>query len=95
LIKSFRDEATRKLYADREARRFRGLDLDLAIERLDILNAAHSFADIPPLKSVGLHALKGDRAGQWAISINGRWRSCFEFKQGDVYNVEVTDYHEG
>jgi plasmid maintenance system killer protein len=38
---------------------------------------------------------KGRRAGQWAISVNGRWRICFEFKLGDVYNVEVTDYHEG
>jgi len=67
----------------------------LAIERLDVLNGAHSFADIPPLRSVGLHALKGKRAGQWAISINARWRICFELKAGDIYNVEVTDYHEG
>jgi toxin HigB-1 len=95
LIKSFRNEATRRLYVDREGRKFRGLDLALAIERLDILNAAKSFADIPPLKSLGLHALKGDRAGQWAISVNARWRICFEFKEGDVRNVEVTDYHEG
>jgi proteic killer suppression protein len=83
------------LYTDRESRRFRGLDLDLAIERLDILDAARSFADIPPLKSIALHALKGDRAGQWAISVNGRWRICFEFKQGDIYYAEVRDYHEG
>jgi proteic killer suppression protein len=53
------------------------------------------FADIPPLASIGLHALKGDRAGQCAISVNARWRVCFEFRQGDVYNVEVKDYHEG
>ena len=78
-----------------EARRFRGLDTALAIERLDILNAAKSFADIPPLKSVGLHALKGDRAGQWAISVNARWRICFQFQEGHVHHVEVTDYHEG
>jgi proteic killer suppression protein len=95
LIKSFRNEASRRLYDLREGRRFRGLDLALAIERLDVLNGAHSFADIPPLRSVGLHALKGKRAGQWAISINARWRICFELKAGDIYNVEVTDYHEG
>jgi len=80
LIKSFRNEATRKLYETGEARRFRGLDLALAIERLDLLNAAKSFADIPPLKSIGLHALKGDRAGQWAISVNARWRICFRIQ---------------
>jgi proteic killer suppression protein len=95
LIKSFRNEATRRLYEQANARSFRGLDLALALERLDILDAAHSFAEIPPLRSVGLHALKGKRAGQWAISVNARWRICFEIKRGDVYNVEVTDYHEG
>jgi proteic killer suppression protein len=82
------------LYELRDGRKFRGLDQALAIERLDILNGAHSFADVPPLRSVGLHALKGKRAGQWAISVNGRWRICFEMNFGDVYNVEVTDYHE-
>jgi proteic killer suppression protein len=95
LIKSFRNEATRRLYDLHEGRRFRGLDLALAVERLDMLNAVTSFADIPPLRSVGLHALKGKRAGQWAVSVNGRWRICFELRYGNVYHVEVTDYHEG
>jgi proteic killer suppression protein len=95
LIKSFRNEASRRLYTRHDGRKFRGLDLALALQRLDILNAARSFADIPSLRSVGLHALKGSRAGQWAISVSGRWRICFEFKLGDVHNVEVTDYHEG
>jgi proteic killer suppression protein len=26
---------------------------------------------ISPLKSVGLHPLKGNRRGQWAITVNG------------------------
>jgi proteic killer suppression protein len=32
---------------------------------------------ISPLKSVGLHPLKGNRRGQWAITVNGPWRICF------------------
>ena len=95
MIKSFRNEATRRLYQNGEGRRFRGLDLALALERLDILNGARSFADLPALRSLGLHALKGSRSGQWAISINARWRICFELRSGNVHNVEVTDYHEG
>jgi RelE-like toxin of type II toxin-antitoxin system HigB len=46
-----------------------------------------------PLRSVGLHALKGDRRGQWAIAVNGPWRICFRFKGGDAYEVEIVDYH--
>jgi hypothetical protein len=26
---------------------------------------------------VGLHELKGNRAGQWAMTVNARWRPCF------------------
>lgn len=40
-----------------------------------------------------LHALKGERAGQHAISVNDQWRICFRFVDGDAYDVEVTDYH--
>jgi len=50
-------------------------------------------SDISPLKSVGLHPLKGKRQGQWAITVNGPWRICFRFKDGHAYDVEIIDYH--
>jgi len=48
---------------------------------------------LSPLKSVGLHKLGGDRKGQWAMTINGRWRLCFRFADGDAWDVEIVDYH--
>jgi proteic killer suppression protein len=71
------------------------MDVDKAIDLLLALNVAKSLQDLSPLKSVGLHKLKGDRRGQWAMTINDRWRVCFEFRDVDAYNVEVTDYHKG
>jgi proteic killer suppression protein len=59
------------------------------------LNVAKSLGDLSPLKSAGLHKLKGDRRGQWAMTVNDRWRICFEFRKGDAYEVEVVDYHKG
>ena len=44
----------------------RGLDFAAAIGLLLALNVATTLQDLNPLKSVGLHKLKGDRAGQWA-----------------------------
>jgi len=75
--------------------RFRGLDFDKAIDLLLALNVSRSLADLSPLKSIGLHKLKGDRKNQWAMTVNGRWRICFEFRKGDAYNVEIVDYHKG
>ena len=40
-----------------------------------------------------LHPLKGDRNGFWSISISGNWRIVFRFDDGDVYDVELVDYH--
>jgi RelE-like toxin of type II toxin-antitoxin system HigB len=36
----------------------------------------------------------GDRKEQWAMTVNERWRICFEFRQGDAHNVEIVDYHK-
>ena len=59
------------------------------------LNAVSRLHDLSPLKSVGLHKLKGARRNQWAMSVNDRWRICFEFRKGDAHNVEIVDYHKG
>ena len=37
---------------------------------LAALNVATTLRDLSPLKSVGLHKLKSDRAGQWAMTVN-------------------------
>lgn len=71
------------------------MDLDAADDLLAALDAAESLKDLSPLKSVGLHKLSCDRAGQWAMTVKGPWRICFRFKDGDAYDVEITDYHKG
>lgn len=67
----------------------------MALELLAALNAAKRLDDLSPLKSVGLHKLKGDRKGQWAMTVNARWRVCFTFRDNDAFDVELTDYHKG
>jgi toxin HigB-1 len=67
----------------------------VAVDLLLALNVAKTLRDISPLKSVGLHKLKGDRGGQWAMTVNGPWRICFEFRKGDAHDVEIVNYHKG
>jgi proteic killer suppression protein len=40
-----------------------------------------------------LEKLRGDRAGQYSIRINDQYRICFEWRNGDAYNVKIADYH--
>lgn len=95
MIRSWRNAATRKVWEGEQPNQFRGLDFEAAIDLLLALNAANSLADLSPLKSIGLHKLKGDRKGQWAMTVNARWRVCFDFVNDDAYNVEIVDYHKG
>ena len=69
--------------------------IEAAIDLLLALNVAKLLADLGPLKSVGLHKLKGDRKNQRAMTVNARWRICFEFRKGDANEVEIVDYHKG
>ena len=95
MIRSWRNSVTRKIWDGERPNRFRGLDVEAAVDILLALNAAKSLHDLSPLKSVGLHKLKGDRKGEWAMKINGPWRVCFEFRKGDAFEVEIVDYHKG
>ncbi|MFH1954266.1 MAG: type II toxin-antitoxin system RelE/ParE family toxin [Pseudomonadota bacterium] len=95
MIRSWSNSRSRRYYEKGKVSRFRGLDVDAADDLLVTLDAAESLKDLSPLKSVGLHKLSGDRAGQWAMTVNGPWRICFRFKDGDAYDVEITDYHKG
>jgi proteic killer suppression protein len=92
MIKSWKNSATRQL-AEGGKSKFSVLDVDAALDLVYALHRARSLDALSPLKSVGLHKLKGGRKGQWAMTINGRWRLVFEFRDGDAYDVEVTDYH--
>jgi len=92
MIKSWANAATRR-FAETGKSKFAGLETEAADDMLAMLDAATSLADISPLKSVGLHALKGGRKGQWAMTINGPWRLCFRFADGDAHDVEIVDYH--
>jgi proteic killer suppression protein len=86
---------TRKVWDGEQPNQFRGLDFEGAIDLLLALNVAKALSDLSPLKSVGLHKLKGERKKQWAMTVNARWRICFEFRKGDAYEVEIVDYHKG
>jgi proteic killer suppression protein len=61
-------------------------------ERLQALRTAFSVEDMN-IPEWHLHALKGDRGGQWAINVSGNWRIVFEFEGGHAYVVNYEDYH--
>jgi len=94
MIETWANSVTRQ-FAETGKCKFSGLDEDAAHDLLASLDAATSLKDLSPLKSVGLHRLDHDRKGQWAMTINGPWRLCFRFEDGNAYDVEIVNYHKG
>ncbi|WP_144627726.1 MULTISPECIES: type II toxin-antitoxin system RelE/ParE family toxin [Arthrobacter] len=93
MIRSFRDQATSRLW-----RRERVPSIDsrihrVALRKLRQLAAAESLADLRVPPGNRLEALAGGRAGQHSIRINDQWRICFQWTDAGPEEVEIVDYH--
>ncbi len=93
MIKTFADRRTRDLFLNGKAKRFPADITARAIRKLEYVDLATKLDDLRVPPGNRLHALKDDRKGQHAISINDQWRICFRFVDGDAFDVEVCDYH--
>lgn len=93
MIKSFRDRQTERLFARQAAPRLPSTIQRIAQRKLALLDAADQLADLRIPPGNRLEQLAGDRAGQYSIRINDQWRICFQWHDGDAYEVEIVDYH--
>ena len=93
MIKSFRDKETEKIFNRYFSGKFPKNIQNTARKKLIILDAVTEIEDLRVPPGNRLEALKGDRKGQHSIRINDQWRICFKWKDGDSYDVEITDYH--
>jgi len=93
MIKEFLDKDAKKLFNREPSRKLPTEIQRSALRKLRMLNQARTLNDLRVPPGNRLEALKGDRHGQYSIRINERWRICFVWDQGDVYEVEIVDYH--
>ena len=57
------------------------------------MDAAEVLQDLRVPPSNHLEKLSGDRQDKYSIPINRRWRICFAWQNGNVYDVEIVDDH--
>ncbi len=93
MIRSFRCKETAKVWQGDGSHRLPQDIQSVARRKLRMLNNAHSLTDLRVPPANRLEPLKGSRKGQHSIRINDQWRICFVWKVGDVYDVEIVDYH--
>ena len=83
----------RDYYLENKAR---GLNQDLVPRIRTVLFALEAAPDIETLTGPPgwrIHQLKGDRAGDWSISVSGNWRLTFRIEDGAILDLNLEDYH--
>jgi proteic killer suppression protein len=93
MIKSFKSKETARILARLRSSRLPRDIQQVSYRKLRMLNNAVTLDDLRVPPANRLEKLSGDRAGQYSIRINDQWRICFEWLDGDAYNVEIVNYH--
>jgi len=93
MIKSFRCKETKRIFSRRFSKKLPVSIQESSRQKLIILDSATTLNDLRIPPGNRLEELRDDRKGQHSIRINHQWRICFEWKNGDSYNVEIVDYH--
>lgn len=93
MIKSFLDAETERVFNRQFSRRLPNDIQGVALRKLRMLANAHDVVDLRSPPGNRLERLAGERAGQYSIRVNDRWRICFRWSEGDAHEVEICDYH--
>lgn len=92
-IESITDKALRRFF---ETGNTKGLVGDVIRLRkmLAFIVAAESLEELSVPPNYGLHALTGDRAGTWSMTVTRNWRLTFRInEEGALTDLDLEDYH--
>ena len=92
MIKSSQHKGLERFFRRGETKGIRAQHLSKVCRILDLLDDAASPEELT-IPGMFLHPLKGERKGQWAMTVSGNWRITFAFDGEDVLIVNLEDYH--
>ena len=93
VLLGFADKETAKVFNRQFSRRLPPDIQQIALRRLIYLDKARSLLDLRFPPSNSSQHLHGDRAGQYSIRINDKYRICFTVCEGGFDDDEIVDYH--
>ena len=97
MIRSFGNKPTEDFFHGKRSTHARKVATgirDVALRKLDVLNAASTIDDLRSPPGNRLEKLSGDYRGFHSIRINQQWRLVFRWVESGAEDVEIVDYHE-
>lgn len=96
-IRTYKNKETMEIalgIASKESRKILPIYLHKnARSKLAYLDGITSFLEIFAINGFRAEKLSGSRIGQYSIRVNSQYRICFNWENGDFWNVEIVDYH--
>jgi proteic killer suppression protein len=92
MIKSFRHKGIERFFRENDPRGIQAQHGGRIERILSLLDEASSPEQLN-IPGMFLHPLKGERKGEWAMTVSGNWRITFGFDGEDVIVVNLEDYH--
>jgi proteic killer suppression protein len=95
MIRSFRDREAERIFSRQRSRKLPSEIQRVALRKLLQIDAATRLETLRVPPGNRLEALHGGRDGQHSLRINDQWRICFVWRDGEAFEVEIVDYHQG
>jgi proteic killer suppression protein len=93
MIRNVLDKEAKRLANGIRSRKLPPEIQEKAMRLLRLMTDCADWNDLRNPPGNKLHALHGDREGQYALWINRQWRIAFTPVDGECTDVEITDYH--
>ena len=91
-IKSIQNKALRRLVEDGKTKGL--IEPERLIDMIVYIDAASSFEELSIPPNFGFHALKGDRKGDFAMTVTKNWRLTFsKIDSQTIGDLNLEDYH--
>jgi proteic killer suppression protein len=92
MIVSFRHRGLKQLFERGNRRGVNPQHVEKIENILGVLDIAQKIEDVD-VRSFRLHPLTGDLKGFWSVTVRANWRVVFRFENGNVFEVDLLDYH--
>ena len=92
MLRTFRHKGLKRLCEGDDPRGVRADQLRRIRDVLAHLDEARQPIDLK-FARIPASPLRGDWKGHWSVTISGNWRIVFRFESGDVFDVDLMDYH--
>jgi proteic killer suppression protein len=93
-MNKFRDKLTEQIKDGIASKHIPQELLIRAKSKILLILSSDNLIDLKVPPSNNLESLKGDRKGQYSIRVNDKYRICFNWINGEAFNIEFTNYHK-